>query len=163
MIGCYFNASTTFVLALKNAFMKIIRFVLVLAALAFQKVNAQNPVNWTAEQLIQPSELAATLKEGKEIPVIISVGPSALIPHSKDIGIIKEKENMKKFKDMLAGLSKDTRIVVYCGCCPYEHCPNVRPAVEVLKEMKFTNFKLLDLPHNIKMDWINMGYPTEHK
>ena len=143
--------------------MKIIRFVLVLAALAFQKVNAQNPVNWTAEQLIQPSELAATLKEGKEIPVIISVGPSALIPHSKDIGIIKEKENMKKFKDMLAGLSKDTRIVVYCGCCPYEHCPNVRPAVEVLKEMKFTNFKLLDLPHNIKMDWINMGYPTEHK
>ena len=142
--------------------MKTLRIVLVLVAFAFQKVNAQNPVNWTAEQLMQPSELAATLKENKEIPVIISVGPSALIPHSKDIGMIKEKENMKKFKDALAGLSKNTRIVVYCGCCPYEHCPNVRPAVDVLKEMKFTNFKLLDLPHNIKMDWINQGYPAVH-
>jgi len=143
--------------------MKTIRVALVLIALAFQKVNAQNPVNWTSDQLMKPSELAATLNDGKEIPVILSVGPGALIPHSKNFGMIKEEENMKKFKAELAGLSKDTKIVVYCGCCPYEHCPNVRPAVQVLKDMKFTNFKLLDLPHNIKMDWINMGYPTEHK
>ena len=143
--------------------MKTIKIACVLIILTSFKVNAQNPVNWTPGQLMEPSELAATLKENKAIPVIISVGPGALIPHSVDIGMIKEKENMKKFKDALHGLSKDSRIVVYCGCCPYEHCPNVRPAVEVLKEMKFTNFKLLDLPHNIKMDWINMGYPTEHK
>jgi len=142
--------------------MKTIRIAIVLVAFAFQRASAQNPVNWTPDQLMAPSELAATLKENKEIPVIFSVGPSALIPHSKDMGMIKEKENLKKFKDALAALPKDSRIVVYCGCCPYEHCPNVRPAVEVLKEMKFTNFKLLDLPHNIKMDWINQGYPTVH-
>jgi len=142
--------------------MKTIRITLVLVALAFQKVNAQNPVNWTADQLMKPSELAATLNEGKEIPVIFSIGPGALIPHSKNIGMIRDEENMKKFKAELAGLSKDVKIVVYCGCCPYEHCPNVRPAVQVLKDMKFTNFKLLDLPHNIKMDWINQGFPTEH-
>jgi hypothetical protein len=26
--------------------------------------------------------------------------------------------------------------------------------------MKFTNYRLLDLPHNIKKDWIDKGYPT---
>jgi rhodanese-related sulfurtransferase len=129
--------------------------------LTCQKISAQNPVNWTDDQLIEPSELAATIKSGKEIPLIISIGPGALIPHSKDIGMIKEEENMKKFKEQLTDLPKDTRIVVYCGCCPFEHCPNVRPAMQVLKDMKFTNYQLLNLPHNIKIDWINKGYPTE--
>jgi len=121
---------------------------------------AQNPVNWTNDQLLQPSDLAATLKDNKEVPVIFSIGPGAVIPHSKDMGMIKEEENMKKFKGELENLPKDTSIVIYCGCCPYEHCPNVRPAIHLLKDMKFTNYKLLDLPHNIKIDWINKGYPT---
>jgi hypothetical protein len=57
-----------------------------------QKVSGQNPVNWTTDQLVEPSELAATLKSNKEIPVIFSIGPGAIIPHSKDIGMIKEEE-----------------------------------------------------------------------
>jgi thiosulfate/3-mercaptopyruvate sulfurtransferase len=132
-----------------------------LLLLICNKVFSQNPVNWTSDQLMQPSELSTILKNDKNIPVIFSVGPSATIPHSKNIGMIKEAENMKKFKDELSALPKDTPIVVYCGCCPYEHCPNVRPAIQLLKDMKFTNYKLLDLPHNIKMDWINKGYPTQ--
>jgi hypothetical protein len=95
------------------------------------------------------------------VPVIFSIGPGAIIPHSKDIGMIKESENMQKFKDQLAALAKDTQIVIYCGCCPFEHCPNVRPAIQLLKDLNFTNFKLLDLPHNIKIDWIDKGYPTQ--
>jgi hypothetical protein len=140
---------------------KTIKIICFLVILTCQKISAQNPVNWTDDQLIEPSELAATIKSGKEIPLIISIGPGALIPHSKDIGMIKEEENMKKFKEQLTDLPKDTRIVVYCGCCPFEHCPNVRPAMQVLKDMKFTNYQLLNLPHNIKIDWINKGYPTE--
>jgi hypothetical protein len=89
------------------------------------------------------------------------VGPGATIPYSRDIGMVKETENLKKFKDQLADLPKESKIVVYCGCCPYEHCPNVRPAIQVLKDLKFTNYFLLDLPHNIKVDWINKGYPRE--
>jgi len=127
---------------------------------SWQKAAAQNPINWTNDQLLQPSELATALKDNKDISVIFSIGPGAIIPHSRDMGMIKEEDNMKKFKQELESLPKDTSIVIYCGCCPYEHCPNVRPAIELLKEMKFTNFKLLDLPHNIKIDWINKGYPT---
>lgn len=122
---------------------------------------AQNPVNWTPEQLMAPSELSTIIKDNKQVPVIFSIGPGAVIPHSKDMGMIKEAENMKEFKEQLARLPKDTQLVVYCGCCPYEHCPNVRPAIQLLKDMNFTNYKLLDLPHNIKVDWINKGYPVE--
>jgi len=127
---------------------------------SWQMTAAQSPINWTNDQLLQPSELATALKDNKESSVIFSIGPGAAIPHSRDMGMIKEEDNMKKFKQALESLPKDTSIIIYCGCCPYEHCPNVRPAIELLKEMKFTNFKLLDLPHNIKIDWINKGYPT---
>jgi len=127
---------------------------------SWQTAVAQSPVNWTNDQLLQPSELATALKDNKDVSVILSIGPGAVIPHSKDMGMIKEDENMKKFRQELETLPKDTSIIIYCGCCPYEHCPNVRPAIQLLKEMKFTNYKLLDLPHNIKIDWINKGYPT---
>ena len=63
-------------------------------------------------------------------------------------------------KEQLKKLPKNKRVVIYCGCCPFEHCPNVRPAIQLLKQMKFTNYRLLDLPKNIKIDWIDKGYPT---
>jgi len=134
--------------------------LIVAGLLSFQNTSAQNPVNWTNDQLLQPSDLAIALRDNKEIAVIFSIGPGAIIPHSQDMGMVKEEENMKKFRQELENLPKDTSIIIYCGCCPYEHCPNVRPAIDLLKEMKFTNYKLLDLPHNIKIDWINKGYPT---
>ena len=142
-------------------FSKTIRIVGFLLVILYQDVSAQEPVNWTSDQLMDPTQLVTTLKSGKEIPVIFSIGPAATIPDSKDIGMIREEKNMQKFKEELSKLPKDTKIVVYCGCCPYEHCPNVRPAMQALKEMKFTNYKLLDLPHNIRVDWINKGYPTQ--
>ena len=123
---------------------------------------AQNPVNWSNDQLLQAADLSRTLKANKDLPVIFSIGPGSIIPHSKEIGMVREAENLAKFKEQLSKLSKNTKIVVYCGCCPYEHCPNVRPAIQVLKDMKFTNYKLLDLPHNIKVDWIEKGYPTQN-
>ena len=125
-------------------------------------LRAQEPINWTSDQLMEPSDLSAAIKADKNIPLIFSIGPGAIIPHSRDIGMIKDAENMKKFKDELANLPKDTQIVIYCGCCPFEHCPNIRPAMQLLKDLKFTNYKLLDLPHNIKIDWINKGLPTQN-
>lgn len=125
-----------------------------------QRTLAQNRENWTSKQLIEPAQLAQTMQSGKDIPVIISVGPGATIPNSIATGMTKEKDNVDTLKSKLSSLPKDTKIVIYCGCCPFEHCPNVRPAIATLKEMKFTNYKLLDLPHNIKADWIDKGYPV---
>jgi len=142
--------------------MKLIALTTTLLLFSCLKTLAQEPTTWTSDQLMEPADLSAAIKAEKSIPVIFSIGPGAIIPHSKDIGMIKDAENIKKFKDELAGLSKDTQIVVYCGCCPFEHCPNIRPAMQLLKDMKFTNYKLLDLPHNIKIDWINKGLPTQN-
>ena len=136
----------------------IISFLIILVC---QKATAQNKVNWTYDDLLEPSELSAKIKANKDLHAIFT-GPGAIIPHSKNIGMVKEAENLQKFTDQLSTLAKDTQIVIYCGCCPFEHCPNVRPAIQLLKDLNFTNYKLLDLPHNIKVDWIDKGFPTEN-
>lgn len=136
--------------------------LLALLAVIFSCNNstAQNPENWTSKQLIEPAALAATLASNKDLPVIFSVGPGAVIPHSIDIGMVKDEKNLKKFKEQIQKLPKSTNILIYCGCCPFEHCPDVRPAIAALKSMQFTNYHLLNLPDNIKTDWINKGYPV---
>ncbi len=142
--------------------MLLIKNVLILALLlTVQQLQAQNPENWTSEQLMQPSTLATTLKNGKDLPLILSVGPGAAIPNSVDIGMVKDIENLNLLKEKLANQPKNTPIVVYCGCCPFDHCPNVRPAIDVLKSMQFTNYKLLNLSQNLKTDWIDKGYPVQ--
>jgi hypothetical protein len=84
-----------------------------------------------------------------------------MIKNSIDIGPAKEKANLEKFKKELGKLPKDASIVIYCGCCPFDHCPNIRPAFTLLNDMKFTNQKLLNIPHNIKVDWKDHNYPVE--
>ena len=82
-----------------------------------------------------------------------------LLEISIDIGEGKDKQKIEKLKKELSKLPKDTNIVIYCGCCPFKDCPNIRPAFKLLNEMKFTNHKLLNLSHNLKVDWIDKGYP----
>ena len=141
--------------------LSIAKYCLFLFAIVCSKNSlAQNPVNWTSKELTKPSDLAATLKANKDVPVIFSVGPGAIIPRSIDIGMAKDEKNLAKFKEQISRLSKSANILIYCGCCPFEHCPNVRPAIALLQSMQFTNYHLLDLPHNIKTDWIAKGYPV---
>lgn len=122
--------------------------------------KAQNPPNWTDKQLVEPATLAAQIKEGKDVPYIISVGPGAVIPGSHKMGMASTEEGAKALNATLDSLPKTTKLVIYCGCCPFEHCPNVRPAINALKEKGFTNYYLLNLPTNVKTDWISKGYPT---
>jgi thiosulfate/3-mercaptopyruvate sulfurtransferase len=118
------------------------------------------PEPWTAKQLMAPADLAAVINNpNAKKPVILCVGPGALIKGSLDMGPAKEKENLEKLKQQLNKLPRDTDVVIYCGCCPFEHCPNIRPAFNLLNEMKFSNAHLLNLEHNIKTDWVAKGYP----
>jgi len=117
---------------------------------------------WTENQLMAPAELAGLINNPKaKKPVIICVGPGAMIKGSIDTGPAKEKENLEKLRTQLSHMPKDGEIVIYCGCCPFDHCPNIRPAFNLLNEMKFTHAHLLNLEHNIKTDWISKGYPQE--
>lgn len=134
-------------------------FLIPVFLIAVQSSCAQKPENWTKDQLIEPATLAKTIESNKNIPLIYCVGPGVVIPHSIDIGMAGNEKNLATFKDSLKNLPRETNIVIYCGCCPFTRCPNVRPAIALLQEMKFTNYHLLDLPDNIKADWIAKGYP----
>lgn len=128
---------------------------------AFHTKQGDEP--WTRSQLMEPSVLAETLRNPERPqPVIYCIGPQAIIKNSVDIGPTTEKENLRKLKKELEKLSKDENVVIYCGCCPFSRCPNVRPAFSLLNEMKFKNHKLLNLPRNIKVDWIDKGFPVNN-
>ena len=42
-----------------------------------------------------------------------------------------------------------------------EHCPNIRPAYQALKESGFTRVRVLRIPTNMAADWYGKGYPSE--
>jgi hypothetical protein len=52
-------------------------------------------------------------------------------------------------------------VVVYCGCCPWDRCPNVKPAVDLLNQMGFAKVKVLYLETGFKVDWLDKGYAAE--
>ncbi|MEI6142843.1 MAG: hypothetical protein WCP85_26440 [Mariniphaga sp.] len=139
----------------------ILFFAFTVSAFAFNmfaSTGGSDP--WTSQQLLNPADLAKTLNNPKTPqPIIYSVGMQAIIKNSIEIGPAMMKDNLNKLKAKLEKLPKNSNIVVYCGCCPFERCPNVRPAIELLKSMQFTNYKLLNLPQNIKVDWIDHDYP----
>lgn len=115
---------------------------------------------WTQQQLLDPAELARILKNPKlPQPLVFSIGMQAVIRGSVEIGPVMRSQNLNLLKEKLNKLPKNTQIVVYCGCCPFANCPNVRPAMALLKSLQFTNYKLLNLPQNIKVDWIDKDYP----
>jgi rhodanese-related sulfurtransferase len=113
--------------------------------------------------LIQPPELVARLSAK---PAIFHVGPNVLyrskhIPSAIYAGPGSKAEGLALLKSAVANLPHDREIVIYCGCCPWDRCPNVSPAMELLKQMGFTNVKALYLPDNFKTNWIDKNYPIE--
>ena len=135
------------------------------AAILFSSITPALPQSdnpWTDKQLKDPAVLAAAIADPKAPrPLIFNIGPVQQIKGAIAIGPANKPDNLEKLKQQLAKLPKDKEVIIYCGCCPYSRCPNVRPAFELLKKLKFTNAKLLNLPTNLNDDWISKGYPLE--
>ncbi|MBI4946859.1 MAG: rhodanese-like domain-containing protein [Bacteroidetes bacterium] len=129
---------------------------------ACNSVSTQNGNDpWTDKQLMQPADLAKSINDPASAkPILFGIGFGGGIKGAIDLGPAKEKENVEKLRAELNKLPKDANIVIYCGCCPFKNCPNIRPAFNLLNEMKFTNHKLLNLSENLKTDWIDKGYPV---
>ena len=125
--------------------------------------SAQSTGNpWTQDQIQDPEALANIMrtKEAQK-PAIFNIGPMENIKGATFIGPAQEKANLEKLRKALASVPKDKTVIICCGCCPFKNCPNIRPAFEMLKEMKFTKPRLLNLAHNLKLNWIDPGYPME--
>ncbi|CAN5518995.1 hypothetical protein BH09BAC6_BH09BAC6_31960 [soil metagenome] len=125
---------------------------------AMPTVGQTNP--WTDAQLLAPSKLAADITSGDaKTPVIFNIGAVEDIKGAKHIGAVNNAGNLEKFKKAVSGLPKNTPVVVYCGCCPFSKCPNIRPAFLALQKLGFTDIKVLDLPVNLQTNWIAKKYP----
>jgi len=84
----------------------------------------------TSDQLMQPENLTAIINDSAvEKPLIINVGPVGSIKGAIKVGPAKEKENFNNLKKLLSKEDKKRTIIIYCGCCPFKVCPNIRPAL----------------------------------
>lgn len=118
------------------------------------------------DALIQPKDLAARLAASEAKPAIFQVGPNVLY-RSKHIvgaayaGPAGKPEGLALLRTTVEKLPRDRELVIYCGCCPWDRCPNIKPALELLKQMGFTRVKAMYSATNFKTDWIDPGYPVE--
>jgi thiosulfate/3-mercaptopyruvate sulfurtransferase len=119
-----------------------------------------------AASQIQPEELVQTIKSGgAQKPVVLYVGPKAFytqahIPGAENIGPVGKPEGIEKLRARAASLSKDGPVVIYCGCCPWDHCPNIRPAFAELRKMGFTRVRVLYLANSFGVNWAEKGFPV---
>ena len=139
---------------------------LLLAMLASVTLSAADDTRpWTPSDLMPAAQLNSQLpavKSGKI--VLIHVGFLMMykmghIPGSQYVGAASKPEGLAALKKLVAKLPRNQKIVIYCGCCPWNDCPNIRPAFRALKEMGFTNFKVLDIPERLGTDWTAKGFP----
>ncbi|MGA3092908.1 MAG: rhodanese-like domain-containing protein [Terriglobales bacterium] len=117
-----------------------------------------------ASQRINPEDLVKILQSTKgENPLMIQVGShvfyeQAHIPGSEYIGPGSSEIGLQQLRTRVQSLPRKKFIVIYCGCCPWSHCPNVEPADDALRAMGFTNVKVLYMADNFGADWVNKGY-----
>jgi len=122
---------------------------------------------WSQAQTISAADFAKELQQNHDASLeIIYVGVRTLyagahIPESVFHGPGSTNPGLSDLKKFAAALPKDANIVIYCGCCPLERCPNLRPAFSALKEMGFTHLRVLILPTSFAADWVEKGYPIE--
>lgn len=140
-------------------------FVLSLFLLPFTR--AQDTTDpWTASQTVQPAELAKELADSKSAPTILFVGfrplyTAAHIRGAQFHGSGGNPEGLAKIKEWAGTIPRSTNLVIYCGCCPLEKCPNIRPAFTALHDMGFTKLRVLILPTSFAVDWAEKGLPYD--
>ncbi len=125
---------------------------------------AQTDATIPAQAMLQPAELVQLLNTSAK-PLVLQTGSHVLyaeahIPGAEYAGPTGTSAGIEALRTRVAGLSKDTLIVLYCGCCPWIRCPNIKPAYQQLQSLGFTNVKALYLADNFGTNWVDKGYPV---
>lgn len=137
-------------------------------ASAIGQENRASPDPWSAGETVTPAAFAKELADSSpgEKPTIVCVGfrnfyGSAHIPGASYHGPASSDTGLADLKQYAQGLPRSTNLVIYCGCCPLVHCPNVRPAFIALRDLGFTHLRLLALTQSFAADWLKPGYPVD--
>jgi thiosulfate/3-mercaptopyruvate sulfurtransferase len=135
------------------------------AASSPQTASAQTEISATA--MLQPAELEQILRSPSgEKPLILQVGSHVLyaeahIPGSEYAGAAREDAGLQALQERVKALQRTQFIVLYCGCCPWNKCPNIRPAYKQLQTLGFTRVKVLYLATDFGTDWVGKGYAVD--
>lgn len=137
---------------------------LLLGMFAFGQNASKSKSDIPAASRIQSEELMKLLKSDQK-PLVLYVGPRAFyqqahVPGAEFIGPTAKAEGLGRLRSRTAGLPRGRLLVIYCGCCPWTHCPNIRPAYRELKKMGFRNLRVLYLATSFGRDWAGKGYPV---
>ena len=123
---------------------------------------------WKDGQVLHAADLVHEIGNAKDsgAPTIVYVGFRTLfegghIPEASFHGTASKEEGHADLKKWVGALPRSTNLVIYCGCCPFDRCPNIRPAYAALHEMGFTHVRILVLPSSFAADWVEKGYPTQ--
>jgi len=149
-----------------NAFWKTAMLLAMVLVASVPAVLAQQASLIPSAGLINPEELVKILQAPKtEKPLLVQVGSHVLysqahIPGSEYIGPASNESGLQQLRKRVESLPRGKFIVLYCGCCPWSHCPNVKPADDALHALGFTNVKVLYIANNFGVDWVDKGYPV---
>lgn len=118
------------------------------------------------DHVMQPEALNKMLQGGGAKPLVLQVGSHVMfsqahIRGAQYAGPGVQPAGLQVLESKVAGLRKNAFVVIYCGCCPWNRCPNVGPAFHRLVELGFINVKVLYLANNFGDDWVNKGYSVE--
>ena len=131
-------------------------------------ISTQAFAQWSSiapGRLINPEDLVKVLQSSKEKPLMLQVGSHMLflqahIPGSEYAGPGANESGLQQLRKRVESLPRNKFIILYCGCCPWNHCPNVKPADDALHTMGFTNVKVLYIADNFGTNWVDKSYPT---
>jgi hypothetical protein len=123
-------------------------------------------VPWTGSQTLTPDDLVQWLRDPISRPVVVYVGPRSLfraghIPGAVRPGTASEPDGLAALRRWARTQSASAPIVIYCGCCPFDVCPNVKPAFETLRDVGLSDVRVLVLPTGFSADWVEKGFPVE--
>lgn len=126
---------------------------------------ASNPQ--ASAETLQPADLVKELSDPERAKsMVVYVGPASLyrgglFPGAVFRGQAGNPAGLRELRAWAQNLPRTQPMVIYCGCCPWNVCPNVRPALTTLREMGFKQLRVLQIPTDFRTDWVQKGYPVE--
>jgi hypothetical protein len=145
----------------------LLGMILLISALPRNLVFATPEDPWTSAETVEPAQLVAELHQEKDPHVtVIYVGVRTLyngahIPGAAYYGPGSTEQGLSELKKFAITLARNSDVVLYCGCCPLEKCPNLRPAFAAIKDLGFRRLRVLLLPTSFNTDWVEKGYPVQ--
>lgn len=134
-----------------------------LFVLFFSLLIQAQPNSFKPEQLIQPAKLSEVYSKPLSAqPLILNMGVERNIKNAVEVGIVSSPSKYQKLVEVMKKVPKDRELVVYCGCCKLEDCPNVPLALEKLSSLGYKKVKVLNLTTGINEDWIDKKYPMNY-